>query len=157
MKKILIIILSPLLLFCSCKNKLADVYKKFGTGQNKERQQLHLVPVDSSLQCNEDISAEDRRFIFLHKKETELAAPAYLRKIILLDASKQTIATEEDHFKNPLQKKYLITSHDYTTSTTTIVLQDIPGTTSVTLDNMQADSILKNWEISDNPFSTTLH
>jgi hypothetical protein len=156
MKRITLIIIYIAILNCSCSNKLKDIRKKFGTEQNNVRQRLHLVSVDPTFELKEDITVENRRYIFVNKKETELTTPNYLRKIILLDTSKQIISFEEDHFMNPIEKKYLIISHDYKTNLTTIELQNISGNPSNSeskyVDIIQADSILKSWKISLNPF-----
>jgi hypothetical protein len=156
MKNVATGLICTLLFTCSCNDKLKSIGKTFGTDQNEIRKQLHLVPVDSAFQLNEDISIEGRHFIFVNKKESQISGPEYLRKSILLDTLQQKISDEEDYFKNPVEKKYLIINHDYITNKTSIVLQDIvdhpSNSMSVNLDNKQADSVLSSWKISINPF-----
>jgi hypothetical protein len=60
------------ILNCSCNNKLKHIRKKSGAGQNNVRQKLHLVSIDPIFQLNEDISVENRRFIFINKKKPGL-------------------------------------------------------------------------------------
>ena len=156
MKKLTFFITYIIIFNCSCNDKLNDIRKTFGTDQNSVRQGLHLVPVDPTFQFKEDISVEGRRFIFVNKEENKLTTSDYLRKIILLDTSNRNISIEEDYFKNPIEKKYLIISHYYKTNLTNLVLQNISETPlnneSISVDNIQADSILKSWKISRNPF-----
>jgi hypothetical protein len=66
------------------------------------------------------------------------------------------ISIEEDYFKNPIEKKYLIICHDFKTNTKNLVLQKISenmsGNDSRTINNIQADSMLKSWRVSRNLF-----
>jgi hypothetical protein len=145
------------LIICSCsgKNKLNSIRQTFGLDQNNARK-FRLVAVEPNFKLTEDISIEGRRFIFVNDEESKLTVPGYLRKIILLDSTKQYISLEEDYFKNPVEKKYLIVQHVYSTSLTTISLQyiaeDPGGGSSVFINMAQADSVLRSWNISRNPF-----
>ena len=149
-------LLCCIILFYSCSDNLKTVRKTFGTDKNSSRQALHLVTVDPAFQLIEDNSLEDRRFIFVNKKEAELKTSDFIRKTILLDTTKQNITIEEDTYKNPDDKKYLIVTHDYLSGLTNIDLQDITeypsNNTSAKIDIKQADSILKSWKITINPF-----
>jgi hypothetical protein len=140
---------------CSCKTKLHDIRAKFGTGQNEGRNALHLVTVEDTFSIKEDISVEGRRFIFVNIREENVTVPAFLRKIILLNSSGQKLQSEEDYYKNPVEAKYLIVQHDYQNGTTNIDLQPISQNIDdrvISLDNRQADSIHKSWNIKTNPF-----
>jgi|GEM_PF-2696601 len=157
MNKLTSLLLFFLLLLGACKNRLEDIYKKFGTDLNKDRLQFHLVVVDpNSFQIVEDPSDKRRRYIFVDHTENKLSYPAFLRKIIMLDSTRQKLSFEEDYFKNPAQRKYIVIRHDYTFNSTDVYLQsfmDLYSTTeSKWIDNKQADSVLKSWNVSRNPF-----
>jgi hypothetical protein len=156
MKKSIFVLVYITIFNCSCNDNLKGIRKTFGTGQNIARQKYHLVPVTDSFQLNEDDAVEERRFIFVNKKESKLEVPGYLRKIILLDTSKQYISFEEDYFKNPVEKMYLIVRHEYISNLTHVTLQTIADdpmySQGQSITEKQADSILKSWKISLNPF-----
>lgn len=156
MKNIPLIITCIIITCYSCNDKLQDIRKTFGTDKNIDRKDLYLVTVDPRFQLNEDPGDEGRLFIFVNKKELELKTPDFLRKIILLDSARQHIMLEQDHFKNPVERKYLIAGHDYFSGRTIIYLEDIndslPGNRSVAVNLKQADSIVKSWNVQTNPF-----
>jgi len=144
------------ILYYSCSDNLKTARKTFGEEKNASRQALHLVSVDPAFKIIEDNSLANRRFIFINKIETELENPDFLRKSILIDKTKQHITIEEDTYKNPNIKKYLIVTHDYLSNFSNIELQDIneyvSNNASIKIDTRQADSILKSWKIKTNPF-----
>ncbi|MFT3827828.1 MAG: hypothetical protein QM731_28180 [Chitinophagaceae bacterium] len=161
MNRIFFFIVCVAIAGCSSDTKMEPIREKFGTNKNALRKGLHLVPVDAALHIIEDASVEGRRFIFMYKPETEMSEAGFLRKIILLDTLKQNIWREEDYFKNPSEKRYLVTTHDYRDNQTTIAVQDIADdqykgqpaySNSWAINTAEADSVLQSWKVTLNPF-----
>jgi hypothetical protein len=131
---------------------LKNIKNKFGVDQNAIRQKLNLVAVDPAFKLKEDVG---ERYIFVNKHEPDITGPEFLTKIIVLDSSGQSIQSEEDDYKNPIEGKHLIVHHNYFDSSTNIYLEIISeniNNKSINLTIKQADSILKSWKIGVNPF-----
>ena len=146
---LIILILTSAL--CSCEINLESIKTKHGIEQNAKRAALYLVPVEPGMEVNEDKSYEGRRFIFVNKVEKTITSPEYLRKIIILDYNRDSVAIEDDFFKNPNENMEIIVTHKYYLGKTTIELQSNDGAMPVNVK--QADSILRSWHIKQNPFS----
>ena len=141
--------------FCSCKENSINLREKFGSNYDSLRSKLHLVMVKDRFKLIEN-GLYDKQLVFANVNEVDLKTPAYIRKLIITDSSKQKISLEEDYFKNPTLKEYLISSHFYYLDSTRIVIQRINDIVSqgnsIEINNSQADSIIKSWEIGINPF-----
>jgi hypothetical protein len=155
MNKAILLVFLLSIFYSSCQDDLKQIEGKFGVGGNDVREKLHLVAVDPTFKVKEDLSVEGRRYIFVNKHEPDITKSEYLVKIILLDSSRQYIISEEDHFKNPIEGKYLVVHHSYIDNSTNIDLQTISeniNNKANSLNSNQADSVLKTWRISLNPF-----
>lgn len=155
MKAYCIIFFIGMIVCLSCNNKLKEIEKKFGEGYNAGREQLHLVKTEPGKKWIDGGTPDDRRFIYVFNHDTEMKAPGYLHKTIMLDSSGQRISYEQDEFKNPADGFYLEVMHEYYSGKTSIGLQTAAPNAaagSTALSNAQADSVLKAWKVKPNPF-----